>query len=34
MAIARYYYDQNGQTIVLHFQNGRLADLPEKLKEN
>lgn len=34
MGVTRYYYDQSGQTIVLHFRNGRLADPPEKLKEN
>ena len=34
MAITRYYYDHNGQTIVLDFQNGRLANSPDKLKEN
>jgi len=34
MVVTRYYYDQNGQTIVLHFQNGRLVNFPEKLKEN
>jgi hypothetical protein len=34
MAIIRYYYDQGGQTVVLNFQNGRLANSPDKLKEN
>ena len=34
MSITRYFYKQKGQTIVLHFQNGRLIQPPEKLKEN
>jgi muramoyltetrapeptide carboxypeptidase LdcA involved in peptidoglycan recycling len=34
MAITRYYYDQSGQTVVLSFQNGHLANAPNKLKEN
>jgi len=34
MSITRYFYKQNGQTIVLQFQNGRLINTPEKLKEN
>src|SRR6201981_3055906 len=34
MAITRYYYNQKGETVVLHFQNGRLINAPEKLKEN
>jgi hypothetical protein len=34
MAIIHYYYDQGGQTIVLNFQNGRLTNSPDKLKEN
>ena len=33
MAITRYYYNHNGETVVLHFQNGRLINEPEKLKE-
>lgn len=33
MAITRYYYNQNGQTVVLHFQNGRLINAPDALKE-
>jgi hypothetical protein len=33
MAITRYYYNQKGETVVLHFQNGRLINAPEKLKE-
>lgn len=33
MTITRYYYNQNGETVVLHFQNGRLINAPEKLKE-
>jgi hypothetical protein len=33
MTITRYYYNQNGETVVLHFQNGRLINPPEKLKE-
>jgi hypothetical protein len=33
MAIIKYFYDQDGQTVVVQFQNGRLiGDLP-KLKE-
>ena len=34
MSITRYFYNQKGQTIVLQFQNGRLINPPEKLKEN
>ncbi len=34
MAITRYYYRQKGETVVLHFQNGRLINAPEKMKEN
>jgi hypothetical protein len=34
MAITRYFYIHGGQTVVLHFQNGRLINQPEKLKEN
>ena len=34
MAITRYYYNEKGETVVLHFQNGRLINAPEKLKEN
>ena len=34
MSITRYYYKHKGQTIVLHFQNGRLLNTPEMLKEN
>jgi hypothetical protein len=34
MSITRYFYNQKGQTIVLQFQNGRLINAPEKLKEN
>ena len=33
MAITRYFYVHNGETVVLHFQNGRLINEPEKLKE-
>ena len=33
MAITRYYYNQNGETVVLHFQNGRLINAPNRLKE-
>jgi outer membrane lipopolysaccharide assembly protein LptE/RlpB len=33
MAITRYYYNQKGETVVLHFQNGHLINAPEKLKE-
>jgi hypothetical protein len=34
MVITRYYYQQNGQTIVLHFQNGKLINDPDLLKED
>jgi hypothetical protein len=34
MSITRYFYNQKGQTIMLQFQNGRLINTPEKLKEN
>src|ERR1700730_17059347 len=33
MAITRYFYIHDGDTVVLHFQNGRLINEPEKLKE-
>ena len=33
MAITRYYYNHNGETVVLHFQNGRLINAPNRLKE-
>jgi hypothetical protein len=33
MAITRYFYIHDGQTVVLHFQNGRLISEPEKLKD-
>ena len=33
MAITRYFYVHDGETVVLHFQNGRLINEPEKLKE-
>ena|ERR1700719_2400973 len=33
MAITRYFYNHHGQTVVLHFQNGRLINEPEQLKE-
>jgi hypothetical protein len=33
MAITRYFYNHDGQTVVLHFQNGRLVNEPDKLKE-
>jgi len=33
MAIIKYFYDQNGQTIMVQFQNGRLASEPAQLKE-
>ncbi|HEY0789484.1 MAG TPA: hypothetical protein VGD78_00340 [Chthoniobacterales bacterium] len=33
MAITRYYYDRNGETIVLHFQNGLLVNEPERLNQ-
>jgi hypothetical protein len=31
MSITRYYYERNGETIVLHFQNGLLVNEPERL---
>ncbi len=33
MAITRYFYNHDGETVVLHFQNGRLINEPGKLKE-
>ena len=33
MTITKYYYDQRGETVVVQFQNGRLASEPAKLKE-
>ena len=33
MAITRYFYSQDGETVVLHFQNGRLINEPEQMKE-
>ena len=33
MAITRYFYIHDGETVVLHFQNGRLINEPEQLKE-
>jgi hypothetical protein len=33
MAITRYFYNHDGETVVLHFQNGRLINEPEQLKE-
>jgi hypothetical protein len=33
MAITRYFYAHDGEMVVLHFQNGRLINEPEKLKE-
>ena len=33
MAITRYFYVHDGETVVLHFQNGRLINEPEQLKE-
>src|ERR1700693_6591124 len=33
MAITRYFYNHDGETVVLHFQNGRLINAPDKLKE-
>jgi hypothetical protein len=33
-ATIRYYYDQDGQTIVFQFQNGHLASEPGRLKEH
>jgi hypothetical protein len=32
MTITRYYYEQNGQLIVLHFQGGKLLNPPELLQ--
>jgi hypothetical protein len=29
----KYFYDQNGQTVVVQFQNGRLVSEPAQLKE-
>lgn len=34
MVITRYYYQLNGQTIVLHFQNGKLMNNPDLPKED
>jgi hypothetical protein len=34
MAVIRYYYDQAGETVVVNFQNGRLANPPDKLKKH
>jgi hypothetical protein len=34
MVITRYYYQLNGQTIVLHFQNGKLINNPDLPKED
>jgi hypothetical protein len=33
IAITKYFYDQNGETVVVQFQNGRLVSEPAKLKE-
>jgi len=33
MVITRYFYIHDGQTVVLHFQNGRLINEPAKLKD-
>jgi hypothetical protein len=33
MAITRYFYNHDGETVVLHFQNGRLINEPEQMKE-
>jgi Domain of Unknown Function with PDB structure (DUF3862) len=32
--VTRYYYEHKGQTIELHFQNGRLTSRPDRLKED
>jgi len=32
--ITRYYYEHKGQTIELRFQNGRLINRPDRLKED
>jgi hypothetical protein len=32
--ITRYYYEHKGQSIELRFQNGRLINRPERLKED
>ena len=33
MAITRYFYNHDGETVFLHFQNGRLINEPEQMKE-
>jgi hypothetical protein len=33
MAVIKYFYDQDGQTVVVQFQNGRLVGELPKLKE-
>jgi hypothetical protein len=33
MAITRYFYNHDGEMVVLHFQNGRLINEPEQMKE-
>jgi hypothetical protein len=32
ITITRYYYEQNGQEIILHFQGGKLLNAPDQLK--
>jgi len=32
VAITRYYYQQDGQTVILHFQNGFLINKPDLLE--
>jgi hypothetical protein len=34
VSVLTYYYEQGNQTIVLRFQNGRLAKEPERLTEH
>ncbi len=34
ITITRYYYEQNGQQIVLHFQAGKLLNTPDPLNRN
>jgi hypothetical protein len=33
MAITRYFYNHDGETVILHFQNGRLINEPEQMQE-
>ncbi len=34
ITITRYYYEQDGQQIVLHFQAGKLLNTPDPLHRN